>query len=79
VRIYDQVRARPLYLVDRTVNLQFHSNPDEHRAADETPYEELLEQVAQLLDAGTLPKDFAPRVEQPSEVSRPVIFPRGET
>ncbi|MFH1924403.1 MAG: glycosyltransferase, partial [Planctomycetota bacterium] len=78
VRIYDQVRARPLYLVDRTVNIQFSSYPLEHGATDETPYDELLEQVAQLLDAGTLPDNLTPGIGKPNEVPKPAIFPRGE-
>jgi len=78
VRIYDQVRARPLYLVDRTVNIQFSSYPLEHGVTDETPYDELLAQVAQLLDAGTLADNLTPRIGKPNEVPKPAIFPRGE-
>jgi dolichol-phosphate mannosyltransferase len=53
IRIYDQVRGRPLYLVDRTVNLP----PDEaalmRLSADDAPYVELLRQVQEPLGEET--------------------------
>lgn len=45
VRIYDQVRGRPAYLIDRTVN--FTAAPSED--AGDAPYVELLQEAIQLL------------------------------
>ncbi len=59
-RIYDQVRARPLYLIDRTVN--FHeqawlADQEQEGRYFEDPWDDeylgLLEQAEQLLDEGT--------------------------
>ena len=49
IRIYDQVRGRPQYVVDRTVNLNPSRTADEDEAAD------LLDEVRQLLREGSLP------------------------
>ncbi len=58
IRIYDQVRGRPPYLVDRKVNFaadvcSSHSNDQlaDHTIADDEPYTALLEQATDLLDA----------------------------
>lgn len=63
LRIYDQVRARPLYLVDRTVNFDRTARPDAEstvmdavRTGAVTP-EDLLAQAAELLDIGGTPGD----------------------
>ena len=53
IRIYDQVRGRPLYLVDRTVNME----PGTGAAAvddmaGDRPYAELMEQAEALLRQG---------------------------
>jgi dolichol-phosphate mannosyltransferase len=63
LRIYDQVRARPLYLVDRTVNFDRTARPgaestlmDALRTGAVTP-EDLLAQAAELLDIGGTPGD----------------------
>jgi len=53
IRIYDQVRGRPQYVVDRKVNFTPAGEVDD--AADDAPYLELMEQAAQLLDEGTIP------------------------
>jgi dolichol-phosphate mannosyltransferase len=45
IRVYDQVRCRPLYLVDRTVN-----EPGDLRG--DAPYTELLEEANRLLATG---------------------------
>ncbi len=53
LRIYDQVRARPLYLVDRTVNVG-NGNPANNvssSATDEDAGEQLLSQATELLTA----------------------------
>jgi hypothetical protein len=52
IRIYDQVRRRPLYLVDRTVNVNssaksWHNAPAE--PYDDAPYTDLLEETNRLL------------------------------
>jgi len=56
IRIYDQVRARPLYVVDRTVNLPLRraaltTGADDR--ADDQRYLELMEEAASLLEAGS--------------------------
>jgi dolichol-phosphate mannosyltransferase len=54
IRIYDQVRGRPLYLVDRTVNMESGESvaqPQGHEG-DEA-YAELLDEARHLLAAGT--------------------------
>jgi dolichol-phosphate mannosyltransferase len=58
VRIYDQVRARPFYLIDRTVNIapnsrrhsdaNHTSNDEQSIAAD--PHEQLLAETEELLE-----------------------------
>ncbi len=63
IRIYDQVRGRPQYVVDRTVNLATSSATaglsssakDEH--SGDAPYVELLEQAEQLLQEGTISEE----------------------
>ena len=68
IRIYDQVRGRPLYLVDRVVNLPIEppyttrrdtETSDADDLAADQPYLELMEEATSLLDAGTVP---APRL-----------------
>jgi len=49
IRIHDQVRSRPLYLVDRRVNFD---GPD--AAADDAPYAELIGEAVELLRAGQI-------------------------
>jgi glycosyltransferase involved in cell wall biosynthesis len=50
LRIYDQVRARPLYLVDRTVNV-------DHMANSSDPSDSLLEQATELLELSAVAAD----------------------
>ena len=50
VRIYDQVRGRPLYVVDRTVNLEAHGDRHKQAPAGDEPYVELLDQTVELFD-----------------------------
>jgi dolichol-phosphate mannosyltransferase len=52
IRIYDQVRGRPAFLVDRTVNIN-EVTPDGDEAGD-APYADLMEEAAQLLRAGAI-------------------------
>ena len=73
IRIYDQVRARPLYLVDRTVNME--AGETEETAGDR-PYVELMEQAAGLLEAGTIEEKSTTPAECDMELSRPVKFPQ---
>jgi glycosyltransferase involved in cell wall biosynthesis len=72
IRIYDQVRGRPLYLVERTVNL-----PDQEPADDlsgDEPYVELMEQAVRLLDAGTIHDESRLPGETAEDPSEPVVF-----
>ena len=55
IRIYDQVRSRPQYVVDRAVNFPPAAEPDD--TADDAPFIELMEETMQLLDEGTIPDD----------------------
>jgi polyisoprenyl-phosphate glycosyltransferase len=55
VRIHDQVRGRPMYLVDRTVNM--HGTASEDRSGDE-PYRELMQQAMDLLDEGAVSENL---------------------
>ncbi len=52
VRIYDQVRGRPIYLVDRALNVstQQAGQADQDSAGD-APYQEILNQAMSLLGA----------------------------
>ena len=75
IRIYDQVRARPLYLVDRTVNIAGESEGANHAAGDR-PYVELLEEVESLVQAASPSADdsSAPPVLlpiRPNEIESP--------
>jgi polyisoprenyl-phosphate glycosyltransferase len=56
IRIYDQVRGRPLYVVDRTVNMAKGSSSV---ASGDEPYDELMRQAMDLLDEGSI-SDYGP-------------------
>ncbi len=86
IRIYDQVRDRPLYLIDRTVNLQpGNLQPDDVQGGAETAgeadrsgdaaYLELMEEAVRLLEAGTIRETPTVSDESASEPCEPVIFP----
>ena len=53
IRIYDQVRGRPQYVVDRTVNFASAISDD----AGDALYVELMEEARQLLKEGAIPED----------------------
>lgn len=77
IRIYDQVRGRPLYLIDRTVNIQ--SDADKVRKEDlagDGPYVELMEQAVRLLEAGTIHEEPKQPTENADDPSEPVLFPQ---
>ena len=57
IRIYDQVRARPLYLVDRMVNMQ--AKITDETAKGDKPYLDLLLEAMNLLDAAKIPQPSA--------------------
>jgi len=60
IRIYDHVRGRPLYLIDRTVNINCGAGTGpEHDPAGDRPYLELMEEAMQLLNAGSRRQDAA--------------------
>ena len=80
IRIHDEVRGRPLYVVDRLVNIGRRRDRGEDlgREAsreDDTPYVDLMREAVQLLDAGTVrpPSDGT---EDGAEPFRPVRFPQ---
>jgi len=54
IRIYDQVRGRPLYVVDRTVNMETETPTGlEEGSPDDAPYRELVEEAMRLLESAT--------------------------
>jgi polyisoprenyl-phosphate glycosyltransferase len=55
VRIYNQVRGRPQYVVDRTVNFAPAVKPDD--TAGDVPYVALLEETMDLIKHGTVYED----------------------
>jgi len=64
VRIYDQVRARPLYLVDRTVNVE----PDSQAEVSESSGEAAdLEQSELLVSVSEINAALAPAEPPPSQ------------
>jgi len=79
IRIYDQVRSRPPYLVDRTVNFAPASRPEDR--SDDALYEDLIDQATHLFEAGTISQQ--PRVrdrnqdgrEPVGQDSEPVVLP----
>ena len=78
VRIYDQVRTRPLYLIQRTVNMAADTiaTPDH---IDDTPYVELMEQAVRLLEAGTIREKADEPSQTTRELTEPALFrPPGE-
>lgn len=52
IRIYDQVRGRPLYLVERMINMKSESR--EETAQGDKPYLNLLLEAMNLLEAGKI-------------------------
>jgi glycosyltransferase involved in cell wall biosynthesis len=62
IRIYDQVRARPMYLIDRTVNMPAGREADELDRGDDVSCHELLDEAAALLDVGIWAGDCTPVV-----------------
>ena len=76
IRIYDQVRGRPPYLIDRTVNVPENAEADD-RSGD-APYVELMEQAVRLLEAGTIQKEPRLPAESVDDLSEPVVFPLHE-
>ncbi len=76
VRIYDQVRGRPLYMVDRTVNMEAETAAEADDLADDEPYVELMEQAVRLLEAATIQEEPKIPAESADEWSEPVLFPQ---
>jgi hypothetical protein len=78
VRIYDQVRNRPQFLVDRRVNFTTQQMlPDEVGHFD-TPEEELFRDVAELLGAGPPWIDLDESLQESDKSPEPVILTLGE-
>ncbi len=71
IRIYDQVRARPLYLIQRTVNMTGVEEPDR---IDDIPYAELMEHAVGLLEAGSIRENAGISTEPGDELSEPLLF-----
>lgn len=55
IRIYDQVRGRPQYVVDRKVN--FAPDNEIDLAAGDAPYVKLMEEATQLLNEGIISEE----------------------
>jgi len=72
IRIYDQVRGRPQYVVDRTVNFSLPSQ--ENDTAADAPYVELVKQAEQLLQEGTMAAERQAWREPVSNSEAPVVF-----
>ncbi len=75
VRIYDQVRGRPLYLIDRTVNVDEKENNTQDDLEADKPYTDLLEQAVHLLDACTIQEVPTVPGENADDFSEPIFFP----
>ena len=71
IRIYDQVRGRPLYVVDRSVNVSGTRrvpsdvagtlrvpSPDNVTPAGDEPYVDLMNEAMNLLNEGTITEDL---------------------
>jgi polyisoprenyl-phosphate glycosyltransferase len=65
IRIYDQVRGRPTYIVDRTMNVPSPAAAGDRSrdAADDVPYVELMAEAKELLKEANIP---APTAFEPS-------------
>jgi len=74
LRIYDQVRGRPLYLVDRTVNLDLDFAWEEDPALDDSPYHDLIDRAERLLGAGSLQDDRVSAPGELDEFDEPVVY-----
>ena len=59
IRIYDQVRGRPQYVVDRTVNFAPDAVPDD--TAGDVPYTALLEETMDLIKHGAIHEESRKR------------------
>jgi polyisoprenyl-phosphate glycosyltransferase len=66
IRIYDQVRARPLYLVDRMVNMQARTVSES--ADGDKPYADLLVEAMNLLDSGKIPQPSVAPLRESDEL-----------
>ena len=73
-RIYDQVRGRPLYLVDRAVNFEPDLRCDEDDDLDDSRYLDLLEQAVRKLDTRPLPEECVSAPGDADELDEPVVF-----
>jgi len=90
IRIHDQVRGRPLYLIDRLVNFDRNEDRDEgqrqgrgdHRGRydarqGDAPYLELMREATDLLEAGAVrPGSDCADCDEDDERFEPVRFPQ---
>jgi polyisoprenyl-phosphate glycosyltransferase len=78
VRIYDQVRDRPLYLVDRRVNAQPECEFSDKDGDYDGLFNDLLEEAAGLIDLGTIRDDALEPTSSDESPPEPVILSIGE-
>jgi glycosyltransferase involved in cell wall biosynthesis len=62
IRIYDQVRERPLYLVDRTVNLKAETR--EESTEGDRPYVDLLLEAMNMLEEARVSQPLSESIEE---------------
>ncbi len=85
IRIYDQVRGRPQFIVDRTVNFDLAAEAAgaaaglsgramDDRCGDE-PYRELLEQAEELLREGSISEKHRETDAETEEMNEPEFYP----
>jgi len=67
IRIYDQVRGRPMYLVDHTVNMV--QNTRKESAEDDKPYLDLLLEAMNLLEAGKVAAASSEAIPEPTSTN----------
>jgi len=75
IRIYDQVRGRPMYVIDRSVNLSSDVASGGQPPTGDEPYVELMQQAVRLLEAGTIREDSTLPALNPDEPCEPFVFP----
>jgi len=79
IRIYDQVRGRPLYVVDRTVNIEIETETPRGESDDDgTLYRELMEEAMGLLEVAAITEPSELAAEKAHEPCRSVKFPLPE-
>jgi dolichol-phosphate mannosyltransferase len=77
IRIYDQVRGRPLYIVDHTANNMdaCGETAAEDDLAGDRPYSELMEEAEALMQAAAVRNDQSAADAGSEELQSPVLLP----